>query len=154
MRYLFIILTIFTAFTVNAQVFVGGSGAMEPTGDFPVAFSNNVKGAPKRVNSLAQRNAIPAALRDTGMTCYVTSIDSTYILRGGIDNTNWQTYSTGGGGTTIISNGGGNIVTRTVTATGLRKDIAVYTGTGVVGSVQPITINGGGMIYLIGRAHV
>lgn len=147
MKSFLIILLSLIAFTTQAQVFIGNDGAVHPTGVFPMSLSQDVKGAPKRVTTIAQRDAIPAALRDTGMTCYVTSIDSMYILKGGIANTNWQVFTSGGGAGGGVSNG--NALTRTVTADGFHQTIAVYTGAYTVVSVQALTQNGSGLLKWI-----
>lgn len=46
-------------------------------------------GTAKQVQALSDRNAIPAARRTVGMTCYVVQSNLVYRLVGGIDNTNW-----------------------------------------------------------------
>lgn len=55
------------------------------------------------------RNSIPAAIRWEGMLCYVIADATTYVLVGGINNTNWQALGDGGG----------------TAATVLRKSLAV-----------------------------
>lgn len=147
MKYLLIIFSSLLAITVHAQIVIGSTGAAEPVGNFPVAFSKNIKGAPQRVSSLAERDAIPMSIRDTGMLCYVTSVKARFFLDNGIDNSNWKLDSIGSGSTTIISNGGGNAVTRTATANGNSLVITVYTGTGLVTGVSSITENGSGLQY-------
>lgn len=143
MKQLLFILFLFISFATRAQMHIGADGAGHSNNtDLPFALSNEIKGAPKRVNSIAERNAIPPALRDTGMTCYVTAIDSTYILRGGILNQHWQLFTTSGGGG--IS-GSGSALTMTYVANGYNQIIPVYTGQNTVASVQTLTDNGTGI---------
>jgi hypothetical protein len=52
--------------------------------------------------SIATRDAIPTQRRKVGMMVRVSSIDSTYVLSGGITNSNWVTFSAGGGITPAI----------------------------------------------------
>lgn len=59
--------------------------------DLPVVDSNRVRGGAHAVPDLATRDAIPTPLRKADVTrCYVTATNTTYVLRGGIANTNWQ----------------------------------------------------------------
>ena len=58
--------------------------------DLPVVDSTRVWGGAWAVSLLSLRNTIPASLRKADVTrCYVTETGLTYVLRGGIDNTNW-----------------------------------------------------------------
>lgn len=150
MKQLLIILLSLIALATHAQVFIGNDGAVHPVGVFPVASTNDVKGAPKQKATIAERNAIPLSLRDTGMTCYVSNIgngsDGMFILKGGIQDANWVPFSTGGGGNTIIAKGG-NAITDTITADGSKQDIAIYIGNPdsiFVSGVQNTTVDGGG----------
>jgi hypothetical protein len=143
MKYLIIILFTLASLAAHAQGYIGADGALHPTGSFPITYSADVKGAPKRVTTKAQRDAIPASLRDTGMICYVTALDSMYMLSGGTANANWKAFTSGS--TTIASSG--NALIATVAANGISKIIAVRTGANAVASVQVVSNNGTGMQY-------
>lgn len=67
--------------------------------DLPVTDTNHVQGGAWSVADVATRNLIPGPLRLANVTrCYVEAEDRTYVLRGGIENDNWQPDLTGGGG--------------------------------------------------------
>lgn len=60
---------------------------------YPVAYSNEIAGGWHQVQSLSARDAIPDERRVEGMVCYVIDQSAYYVLKGGIDNSNWQTTS-------------------------------------------------------------
>ena len=64
---------------------------------FPSALANEILGGAYQVGSASARDAIPAARRQEGMTCYLQDTQATYRLVGGIDNANWEPVSFGGG---------------------------------------------------------
>lgn len=62
-----------------------------PFGSFPSMRTSCIIGAPKLVNDLVSRDAIPSTLRAEGMTCFVQATLLTYQLVGGITNADWVT---------------------------------------------------------------
>jgi hypothetical protein len=66
---------------------------------FATAYANEIKGGHHVASGITERNAIPSERRLEGMLCTVLnpSPATTYQLLGGIDNSNWQTFSGGGG---------------------------------------------------------
>ena len=56
---------------------------------FPSAHANEIKGGLHAVETLAERDAIPAERREDGMLCAVGETGTVYQLRGGIDNAGW-----------------------------------------------------------------
>ncbi len=101
------ILSIFLliSFASTAQVKVGADGAIHATGAYPSAVERELKGYVLSVKGLAERNAIPANFRDTGMIILVRDSSYLYSLVGGIANSNWQLFSSAGsisGGDTTI----------------------------------------------------
>jgi hypothetical protein len=90
MKYIIIIL-LFVIFSLelNAQVKIGSDGAMHPTGNYPVALQKELKAFALSYQTLAQRDAIPANFRDTGMLVTVRDSNAIYTLVGGITNSNW-----------------------------------------------------------------
>jgi hypothetical protein len=59
---------------------------------FPSAYANELLGGYHIAADTTARNAIPADRRIVGTLCYVTEENKTYILNGGIDNTNWAAF--------------------------------------------------------------
>jgi hypothetical protein len=55
----------------------------------PTAYANELLGGHHQVDTLAQRDAIPAQRRKIGMTCRVAETGITYVLEGGITNEYW-----------------------------------------------------------------
>lgn len=86
------------------QVKVDVSGDIIPTGNYPAIKGLNVKGTLHSFQTIAQRDALPANYRDTGMLAYVVDSLKYYSLIGGIDNTKWQVFASGGTCDTCISN--------------------------------------------------
>ena len=66
--------------------------------DYPVTESQYNKGGYRSVRTLADRNAIPQARRESGMLVYVISEDVTYKLN---DSNEWDEYIGKGGGSKI-----------------------------------------------------
>lgn len=75
-----------------------GAGTLAPVSTNPVARSADVKGASMQAATLALRDAIPGnglardhpdQHRQEGMTCFVQADQTTYRLKGGVDNANW-----------------------------------------------------------------
>lgn len=59
--------------------------------DLPVVDTAHIEGGAMAVLMLSNRDAIPAPLRRADVTtCYVGETDTTYVLRGGIANADWQ----------------------------------------------------------------
>lgn len=58
--------------------------------DLPVADMQHIEGGAWTMNTLNDRDTIPATLRQANITrCYVVATDTTYVLRNGIANTDW-----------------------------------------------------------------
>ena len=56
-------------------------------------------------DTVVERDAIPMYIRWEGMQCYVVQEATTYYLKGGVDNSNWQVLASGGGegGSTFLA---------------------------------------------------
>jgi hypothetical protein len=65
---------------------------------YPTAYANEIKGGHHTVSTLEHRNSIPHERRSEGMFCTVTTQKVTYQLLGGIENSNWEVFTTSGGG--------------------------------------------------------
>lgn len=76
-----------------------------PTDNYPTHIDSLGKGGFMAIRNLTIRDNISAMRRKEGMLVYVIEVNQMYQLRGGIDNSNWVSYSfsSGGGG------GGGGI---------------------------------------------
>lgn len=79
--------------------------------NFPTVFSGEVRGGAHQVDNITDRDNIPLARRQEGMLCYVVSEEKYYILKGGIDNTDWEEFATGGGGGITYTGGNGINIT-------------------------------------------
>ena len=80
------------------------SGFVAPTAEtdiYPSHDSKYGKGGWREVATLLDRDAITVERRAEGMAVYVQETDTVYILKDGIDNTNWTLLQTGGGTSTI-----------------------------------------------------
>lgn len=76
-----------------ASVFITGTlDTNSPTDSYATHDSRLGLGGHREVLSIAERDAIPTPRRRVGMTVYVQQVDTTYQLRGGLLNTNWQTF--------------------------------------------------------------
>ena len=64
-------------------------------GSFPLVDSNDIKGGYYQVDSIEDRDNIPQVRRKEGMLCYVPG-QGIYQLEGGLDNSKWVEFSTGG----------------------------------------------------------
>lgn len=65
-------------------------------GKFALIDSNDVLGGCYQANTLEERNNIPKERRKVNMLCMVNGV--LYFLNGGIENTNWERFTTGGTG--------------------------------------------------------
>lgn len=96
----------------------------------------------RRVSTITSRDSIPSNIRWEGMLVYVTSEETTYQLKGGIDNTKWEELgaNTGGGSlpytsyqAILTTDPGGPIVNELYTNGGgmvwARISTGVYTAT-------------------------
>ncbi|MBC8051871.1 MAG: hypothetical protein H7Y13_02285 [Sphingobacteriaceae bacterium] len=85
----------------NTGTLIGATiRAADSEDSYPVAFQNEIKGGHHSKSSVTAMEAIPAHLREPGMTCFVTANGFTYGL--GNDLITWTlktTPTTGGGGT-------------------------------------------------------
>lgn len=90
MKRLLFILLLFTGTYTFAQVKVNSEGDIIPTGIYPAVKSNNLKGTIHNFKSIADRDALPANFRDTGMIAYVTDSLKYYYLYNGITNADWR----------------------------------------------------------------
>lgn len=101
MKKIFVILfTLLTSISF-AQVKVGSGGNLIPTGNYPVANSEHVKGGVHLFKTIIERDALPDNFRDTGMLGYVTDSSKFYYLKDGISNTDWTVWKGGGCDTCI-----------------------------------------------------
>ena len=80
-------------------------GQLAPNGSFPVIDGNDIKGGFYIVDTIEERDSIPAANRKIGLPCYVTNKNMYYRLRGGITNDCWDDWDLDNNGV-IINNKG------------------------------------------------
>jgi hypothetical protein len=79
---------------------------------YPTAYANELLGGHKQANLLTDRAAIPASLRQEGMTCWVIETGTLYVLSGGIADANWsalaavQPVVTPGGAYALVTQSG------------------------------------------------
>ena len=76
------------------------SGFIAPTSEtdiYPSHDSKYGKGGWREVATLLDRDLITVGRRAEGMAVYVQETDTVYILKDGLDNTNWALLQTGGG---------------------------------------------------------
>jgi hypothetical protein len=101
MKYLITILLILSCAVSFSQVKIDSSGAMVATGNYPATKMRGVKAFMLSVQSITDRNNIPANFRDTGMVILVRDSSALYSLVGGIGNINWIKvgFGTGTNGT-------------------------------------------------------
>jgi hypothetical protein len=76
---------------------------MHPTGNYPAVLMRETKAYSLAVQSLTDRNNIPANFRDTGMIILVRDSSAFYSLVGGIANINWVKVGNASGGIIIDS---------------------------------------------------
>ena len=102
MKIFFVVLISLLPAVLFAQSSTDSLGALKPIGNYPNVYMQFVKGGFKKFNTIAERNAMPLSFSDTGMICYVTTLDSFYYLKGGTSVSNWTILKTGSttGGTT------------------------------------------------------
>lgn len=98
MKYLITISLIIISVTSFSQVKIGADGAMHPTGNYPAVLMTETKAFALSYQTLAQRNAIPANFRDTGMLVLVRDSNAIYTLVGGTANGNWVQVVSGNSG--------------------------------------------------------
>lgn len=80
-------------------------GQLAPNGSFPVIDGNDIKGGFYIVDTIEERDSIPAANRKIGLPCYVVNKNMYYRLRGGITNDCWDDWDLDNNGV-IINNKG------------------------------------------------
>lgn len=97
MKRLLTFLLLFVATITQAQIFISAEGDARPFGDFPAMKSQYIKGAPKSVANITDRNNIASNLREVGMLVWVVSESKYYILSGGTTNSDWQELFAGAG---------------------------------------------------------
>ena len=93
----------------NTGTLVGAPLKQADSADlYPVAFAGDIRGGHHSVADTAARDAMPAFLREAGMTCYCISDSNTYQLQN--DLITWALFGTGGAQTfnTTINPGGNN----------------------------------------------
>lgn len=85
-----ILIFVFAVFQSFGQVSINSSGYVEPLGAYPAYDNQYLKGGFKSGPDQTSRDSYPAYLRDTQNFIYFTTSDASFwILKGGIDNTNW-----------------------------------------------------------------
>lgn len=80
-------------------------GQLAPNGSFPVIDGNDIKGGFYIVDTIEERDSIPAANRKIGLPCYVINQNMYYRLRNGITNDCWDDWDLDNNGV-IINNKG------------------------------------------------
>ena len=80
-------------------------GQLAPNGSFPVIDGNDIKGGFYIVDTIEERDSIPAANRKIGLPCYVVNKNMYYRLRGDITNDCWDDWDLDNNGV-IINNKG------------------------------------------------
>ena len=80
-------------------------GQLAPNGSFPVIDGNDIKGGFYIVDTIEERDSIPAANRKIGLPCYVVNKNMYYRLRDGITNDCWDDWDLDNNGV-IINNKG------------------------------------------------
>lgn len=94
-RILLLLLTL-SSLIAKAQVPLAGEITTIGASDtYPLLQDTLLRGGYQTVYNKTVRDAIPSARRKVGMMVRVSSIDSTYVLVGGILNANWQPFSSG-----------------------------------------------------------
>jgi hypothetical protein len=69
---------------VFVQATVSGYGSA-----YPIVRASDLLGAHRTVDTIPERDAIPASHRDEGMTVWITTTGQLFRLVGGITNANW-----------------------------------------------------------------
>ena len=80
-------------------------GQLAPNGSFPVIDGNDIKGGFYIVDTIEERDSIPAANRKIGLPCYVVNKNMYYRLRGGITNDCWDDWDVENNGVIINDKG-------------------------------------------------
>ena len=80
-------------------------GQLAPNGSFPVIDGNDIKGGFYIVDTIEERNSIPAANRKIGLPCYVVNKNMYYRLRSGITNDCWDDWDLDNNGVIINDKG-------------------------------------------------
>ena len=80
-------------------------GQLAPNGSFPVIDGNDIKGGFYIVDTIEERNSIPAANRKIGLPCYVVNQNMYYRLRNGITNDCWDDWDLDNNGVIINDKG-------------------------------------------------
>ena len=87
-------------------------GQLAPNGSFPVIDGNDIKGGFYIVDTIEERDSIPAANRKIGLPCYVVNQNMYYRLKDGITNDCWDDWDLDNNG--VIINNKGEIVKKDV----------------------------------------
>lgn len=80
-------------------------GQLAPNGSFPVIDGNDIKGGFYIVDTIEERDSIPAANRKIGLPCYVINQNMYYRLRDGITNDCWDDWDLDNNGVIINDKG-------------------------------------------------
>ena len=80
-------------------------GQLAPNGSFPVIDGNDIKGGFYIVDTIEERDSIPAANRKIGLPCYVVNQNMYYRLRDGITNDCWDDWDLDNNGVIINDKG-------------------------------------------------
>ena len=80
-------------------------GQLAPNGSFPVIDGNDIKGGFYIVDTIEERDSIPAANRKIGLPCYVVNKNMYYRLRSGITNDCWDDWDLDNNGVIINDKG-------------------------------------------------
>lgn len=71
-------------------------------GGFPIVRASDLLGSHRTVDTIVERDAIPTALRDEGMTVWITATNELYRLVNGVANANWVLEGSVAGGNVLI----------------------------------------------------
>lgn len=91
MKKLLLILFLFISYTSFSQGKIGGEGNVIPTGNYPIVASKDIKGGLHKFQTIAERNALPANFKDSGMLGYVVDSLKYYKWNGAT----WEEFKTG-----------------------------------------------------------
>ena len=80
-------------------------GQLAPNGSFPVIDGNDIKGGFYIVDTIEERDSIPAANRKIGLPCYVVNKNMYYRLKDGITNDCWDDWDLDNNGVIINDKG-------------------------------------------------
>ena len=90
MKYIIFLIFLFITSAVFSQSKVGNDGALHSTGTYAPFISSEGRGSARAVANQLARDAIPSYLREEGMMIITLSDTLTWVLSGGITNSDWK----------------------------------------------------------------